>query len=216
MSNPHSIRHMNTQNLDKISALMDGELDTSEREVAIDILLQEPTAREHWQRHHLISDTLRRHLPRTLDQDLAASVMAAIKDEPTILAPAQGRKRSPLSRRIAGLAVAASVAVFGVLGVQFIYQSDNMLPPQGQVAQLPTVKIPAGQVFQPPGIPGGVQLVDDSRGTPAGNRMPPNLDKYMLNHNQQTARGVQGMIPYARIVTYPNTLDSKQQAQEQR
>jgi len=36
-------------------------------------------------------------------------------------------------------------------------------------------------------------------------RFHPNLNKYLVDHNQQTARAaVQGVMPYARIVAQPN------------
>lgn len=206
---------MNEQNLEKLSALMDGELDAPSREVAIDTLLKDSSARQRWQRHHFISDALRRNLPRTVDHDLAAKVMAALKDEPTILAPPR-REASSITRRVTGLAVAASVAVVGVLSVQFMYQSDGLVQPQGQIAQGPMTQELAAKGFQRPGTQKGIQLVEQTQSTQTSPRAQPNLGKYLLDHNQQTARSVQGVIPYARIVTYPNTVHRQDQAQGQR
>lgn len=43
----------------------------------------------------------------------------------------------------------------------------------------------------------------------------PRLNKYLVDHHQQAPRiAVQGMIPYARIVAYPNSHGTLTQAQK--
>lgn len=205
---------MSEQTDEKLSALVDGELDASGREAAINALLKNAAARQRWERHHLISDALRHNLPHVVDKQLAARVTTALKDEATILAPRR-REISSFSRRFAGLAVAASVATIGVLGVQFMYQNDGLVQPQGQIAQTPS-QLPAKKQFALSGSSSGVQLVEQKAHTQIDPRMQQNLGKYLLDHNQQTARGVQGVTPYARIVTYPNTASIKDRNQEQR
>lgn len=216
--NDQHLDQLLTQKQERLSALMDGELDASAREATIDTLLKDPQARQSWQRHHLISDTLHRNLPSAIDNEFAARVKAAIKDEPTILAPMK-RDTSLFTRRVAGLAVAASVAVVGVLSVQFMVQNDDFLPLQHQMAaQEPTTQAPISTAMQgsiPHSLPrSGIQLVEQKGGT-APSRRQPDLGKYLLDHNQQAARSVQGVIPYARIVTYPNTARNQAQAQAQ-
>ncbi|MGL5201921.1 MAG: sigma-E factor negative regulatory protein, partial [Aeromonas veronii] len=71
-------------NKEQISALMDGDLSDAEvlNELEMDSDLQDT-----WGRYHLIGDAMRGDLPVNLQLDLSDSIMAALEDEPTILAP---------------------------------------------------------------------------------------------------------------------------------
>lgn len=214
---------------ERISALMDGELDESTRHDTADELLKKDEARHKWARYHLISDTLRQHLPAGMDKQFSSRVMAALDDEPTVLAPPT-TQASPLVRRLAGFAVAASVAAVAITGVQFMYQQDGQMPVE-QMAQAPnassSVASPSktlsnSQSLARAAIRQNIQTVTQSA-NPMSNsttsnpqlsqqRSPrttkqfhPSLNKYLLDHNQQTARAaVQGVMPYARIVSQPN------------
>ena len=182
---------------ERISGLVDGELHDADRADAIDTLLHNDSARQCWERYHLISDAMKRNLPAAMDKGFANSVMAALKDEPTVLAPPR-REVSTFTKRVAGLAVAASVAAIGVLGVQFMYQEDGLVTAPDQIAQLQPSQSSAGN----PALQSSVQLVSQEAIPLTSRRIPPNLNRYLLDHSQQTA-GVQGIVPYARIVTYP-------------
>lgn len=201
-----------------ISALVDGELDEQERHAAVDALLSQSDARKSWGRYHLIGDALRRSLPHTIDNGFSARVMAALEDEPTVLAP-RARPLSHLGQRLAGLAVAASVAAVAVLGVQFMYQQDEGAPIQ-PMAQAPTGLSPMPQrnIAQATmqsqiqsTIHPNIQTVTQSAGPVARipatvNHFNPRLNKYLVDHNQLASRAImQGVIPYARIVAYPNS-----------
>jgi sigma-E factor negative regulatory protein RseA len=211
---------------ERISALMDGELDESTRRVTADELLKKDEARSTWARYHLISDTLRQNLPAGMDSQFSSRVMAALDAEPTVLAPSV-QQASPLTRRLAGFAVAASVAAVAVMGVQFMYQQDVQLPAE-QMAQAPNTLSPSNvspnalstnQAFARAQIQQNIQTVTQTMGPTTGNpsntqqqtsplaqRFHPNLNRYLVDHNQQAARlAVQGAMPYARIVAQPNT-----------
>jgi sigma-E factor negative regulatory protein RseA len=221
---------------ERISALMDGELDEQMQPSAVDELLKKHRTRDTWARYHLISDTLRQSLPAGLDKQFSCRVMAALDAEPTVLAP-PAPQVSSLTRRLAGLAVAASVAAVAVMGVQFMYQQDGQAP-VGQLAQAPGATSPGAvspstvsssaispknlstnQTFARAAIRPNIQTVTQSMNSTTmspslaqqrpphlKNRLHPNLNKYLLDHNQQTARAaVQGVMPYARIVADPNT-----------
>jgi negative regulator of sigma E activity len=208
---------------ERISALIDGELDAYEQHKAVDELLAHDKNRKAWGRYHLISDTLKHSLPGSIDHDFSSRVMAALDDEPTVLAPSS---RTSWGQRAAGLAVAASVAAVAVLGVQFMYQQDSQAPvaqlaQQGSPAQDTTLM--AKKNAQRVGMQANVQTVTESA-TTAGNasigvkkglkRFHPHLNKYLVDHNQQTSQAVQGVVPYARIVAYPNSHRILIQAQK--
>src|SRR5688572_33083634 len=68
---------------ERISALMDGELDDQPAAFAIEALAKEGEAREAWRTYHLISDTLSRG--RMLSEGFTARVAAELAREPTVL-----------------------------------------------------------------------------------------------------------------------------------
>ncbi len=131
-------------NKEQISALMDGDLSDAEvlNELEMDSDLQDT-----WGRYHLIGDAMRGDLPVNLQLDLSDCIMAALEDEPTILAPkpvetapvqqpvvAPVKTDSnvvPLFRRVGQqlgqYAIAASVAAAVIFGVQQ-YQGQDGVP----------------------------------------------------------------------------------------
>ncbi|AYK19300.1 TPA: RseA family anti-sigma factor [Aeromonas veronii] len=130
-------------NKEQISALMDGDLSDAEvlNELEMDSDLQDT-----WGRYHLIGDAMRGDLPVNLQLDLSDSIMAALEDEPTILAPkpvetapvlqpavAPVKTDSnvvPLFRRVGQqlgqYAIAASVAAAVIFGVQQYKGQDGV------------------------------------------------------------------------------------------
>jgi sigma-E factor negative regulatory protein RseA len=100
----------------ELSTLMDGELDAHEAERAILTVCGNEALKQKWHEYHVIGDALRGD-----DPGRAAAcrrIMAAIEQEPTVLAP---KRRLPVSAgRIAFAAAAslATVAVVGWMGVQ--------------------------------------------------------------------------------------------------
>ncbi|MGL4251846.1 MAG: sigma-E factor negative regulatory protein [Aeromonas sp.] len=131
-------------NKEQISALMDGELSDAE---VLNELGTDPDLQDTWGRYHLIGDAMRGDLTVNLQLDFSDSIMAALEDEPTILAPkpveaatvtkpvmAQAGTDSnvvPLLRRVGQqlgqYAIAASVAAAVIFGVQH-YQGQDGVP----------------------------------------------------------------------------------------
>lgn len=91
---------------DILSALLDGELDDETARMVLKRLTPGSTERDRFREYSLIGDTLR-GLPHDMP-DLTDRVMAALADEPTVLAP----MRKTSSRRPAlWLAAATVVAI---------------------------------------------------------------------------------------------------------
>jgi sigma-E factor negative regulatory protein RseA len=200
---------MTNQFDERISSLLDGELDEQERQQTLTVLEKNPELRGRWERYHLASDAIRHNLPAGIDTGFAARVMQALEGEPTVLAPPPVKAvttPSPFTKRLAGVAVAASVAAVAVFGVQTLNR-DTSLSAQQQMAQVPAVNLGEKAVVQVagnPSQPSSPQTV---------HYFDPSLNKYLVDHNQQAARaGIQGMMPYARIVAYPagNPQDPRQ------
>lgn len=216
---------MTTQQDEHFSALVDGELDNANSEIMLNRLAGDAQSRQRWYRYHLISDTLRSNLPDNIDPDFSRTIMAAIADEPAILAPRQKPSHThPFKHRVAGFAIAASVAVVAVVGVQ------NMNGPTkpAQVAQMPSSSefvrlakeqpqapqaMPAQQRQMVPQIfPGAPAMTVSSTQSSepvdkAGTEYDPRLHQYIVNHNQRVSGGqFQGIMPYVRIVVSPGTV----------
>src|SRR5262249_16329450 len=121
---------------DRISVLMDGELDDRSAAQAIDALATEGEARDAWRTYHLISDALGKS--RILSAGFSERVAAALAAEPTVLAPRRlGVPREP--RR--WLALAAGVAAVSLVGwLGFGPQPTAVAP----VAQAPKSTIAPG------------------------------------------------------------------------
>lgn len=179
---------MSEQIREQISALLDGELPEAEQRLLLERLARDPELRAHWSHYQLISDAVHQTLPPQIDIGLSDRVMAALDDQPTYHQHAGGwaaRAFKPL----AGLAVAASVAVVAVLAVQ-----QARTPDAGPVrlAENPST----------PTLPAAARsdaALADARQSRAGNR----LNEYLVNHSEYAASGgMPGMSPYVRIVGY--------------
>lgn len=95
----------------ELSTLMDGELDAHEAERAIRTVCGNEDLKQKWQEYHLIGDALRGGEPRRAAA--CRRIMAAIEEEPTVLAP---RRRLPANAGRIAFAAAASVATVAVVG----------------------------------------------------------------------------------------------------
>lgn len=133
-----------TQQHEKLSAFMDGELDDNG---FVDSIKNDSESLAKWRSYHVIRSGLRKEASVMPEFDITAQVAAALEQEPTVLAPKSKwkslpvvNKVVPLLRQSGQLAVAASVAVAVILGVQ-------------QVNQQPAAEEPF-TTFQTPVIPG--------------------------------------------------------------
>ncbi|WOT04341.1 sigma-E factor negative regulatory protein [Shewanella youngdeokensis] len=119
-----------------VSAAVDGELD----EQVLAELAADADSHEQWRDYHMIGDAMRGELPQTVSIDLSANIMAAIDDEPAMVAPKSSTVKSkPATNNVVALfkqfgqyAIAASVAMVAVVGVQNYNQAslvdDSPLP----------------------------------------------------------------------------------------
>jgi sigma-E factor negative regulatory protein RseA len=115
---------------EKLSALMDGELDEFEATLALSRLRVSEEFRCEWSDYHLIGDAMRSSAH--LESDVTARVMEALLDEPVVLAPQTRKRETPLQR---SLALAASVA--GVALVTAFAWSGR----PGEVAQVASIPV---------------------------------------------------------------------------
>ena len=103
---------------EKISALMDGELDHSQAQVAIKSLGSDDISRKEWDLYHVIGETMRGETVGSAlrRQARADAIFVALASEPTVLAPSLIKQ--PVERRTRfALAMAASVVTISAIGV---------------------------------------------------------------------------------------------------
>jgi sigma-E factor negative regulatory protein RseA len=116
--------------MDRISALMDGELDDREAQSIIVRLKDDSELRIRWDDFHLVRDALRGEplLSSTFNEKLSQQLAA----EPTVLAP---RRLLPRTRRVVtyAMSAAASVAAAGLV-------LNVAMSPDGQLAPGPVAK----------------------------------------------------------------------------
>jgi len=156
---------------EKISALMDGELEGRAAEEAIVSLRGEGEALESWRMYHLISDGLRQ--TTMLSAGFTARASQRLADEPTVLAPGRLPGRTPAQRF--AYAAAASVTAIGL--VSWLAFGTPPAVPQAPIAKV-----------EAPIAPVTVQLTSSA-------------NDYLLAHQGFSPRvSLQGMVPYVRTV----------------
>jgi sigma-E factor negative regulatory protein RseA len=157
---------------DRLSALMDGELDDRSAAEAIEALGRDQEAVRTWRTYQLISDALRES--RLLSADFTARFSEQLDKEPTVLSP---RPHFPSlqreSRKWVALSAAASVAAVALVGwVAFA-------PPPGPV---PVAQVQTEAAKPPVMVP-----------------LPSSANDYLLAHQAFSPRG--SLAPYIRTVS---------------
>lgn len=172
---------------EQLSAFADDELGASEARLLVARAARDPALRKTLEHYHLTGECLRGALARFHAPDLADRVMAALANETVGF----NRRRVPRWLKTAsGLAVAASVAIIAILGVQ--QQANSPLPSE-------IVPLTAEQ---------NAPVINYANFQPAswGQTRPEvrsQLNRYLLQHNEHAVhRPVQGMLPYLHIVVY--------------
>jgi sigma-E factor negative regulatory protein RseA len=159
---------------ERISALMDGELDDASAAPAIEALAKDGEARDAWRTYHLISDALGKG--RMLSDGFSARVAAELAGEPTVLAPSRRRAAAEPRRWVAMAAGVAAVSLVGWLG--FAPQQTAVAP----VAQAPKAELVKAEPVVVP--------------------LPDGANDYLLAHQGFSPRvSLQGMVPYVRTVS---------------
>jgi sigma-E factor negative regulatory protein RseA len=174
-----------TQNLqEQLSALVDDELPAAEHALLLERLARDDGLRECLGRYQLMRDVLNNRVAMPVDGRFVHRVMATIDAEPAYQARARVAWQR-VARPLAGVAVAASVALVAVLALQNL--DPDVAAPAPQVA---SVVAPQNGM-----VP--VREVWERQSVPVGSR----LNGYLVQHNEYAASsGVQGVLPYVRIV----------------
>lgn len=167
----------------KISAMMDGELDSGELNEPLTALGADAEARESWRTYHLISDALRGDA--ILSADCTRRVSRRLANEPALIAPLPGQVRAPVRPRwFVPSALAASIAAIAFVGWVALAPQRGPAPAIAPVAQTPP-PAQVARVAEPAKVPVTSATQD-----------------YLFAHQAFSPRNsLQGMAPYVRSVS---------------
>ena len=195
---------MSKQWQESLSALVDDEAD--DLELRRILSQQSPEqVNDLWSRYHRVKSLMNDEAETKFTQlDISSQVSALVVDEPA--------HRSAQSsnanwwRPVASFAVAASVAVAVVVGVQYSTPNGASVSPAATVA--------SSRVY-PAAINGAVgnvtasAQVNTAAALPSGSQLASTedaekrLEKYMLRHTQRAAlNNNQGMMSFARVASF--------------
>jgi sigma-E factor negative regulatory protein RseA len=166
--------------MDRISALMDGELDAREAAPEIAQLKNDAELRRRWDEFHLVGDALRGEL--MLSPGFGERFSRRLADEPTVLAP---RRTRPDARRVATYAMSAAASISAAALVAWVALAPQQ--PGENVALQPAPPLPAPRV----------EPARELASVPSEGRM----NEYLLAHEAfSPSTAIQGLAPYIRSV----------------
>ncbi len=179
---------------ESLSALVDGELDNSQRHKIADELLTNANARETWHRYHLLRDALKKNLPEELAPNLVDRVCNAIANEPTHKLTSESTfesdKKSSWGFGFKPAYGFVAVAAL-VVAVVTVSQIENVATDLPELAKTDSNNVNVGQSGSD-SVAGGISVVDNSQ-----------LSAYLVNHSTRSQRPLQNrLIPYVTSVEY--------------
>ena len=161
---------------EKVSALIDGEIQSDSLHAHLGRLRADPELRGAWDTYHLIGDALRGHISPAISD----RVVARLREEPTVLAPRP--ERSP-SRRLGWYAMSAAASVAAVAFVVWTASPGWRAEPQ---------------------LAGGPEAATLATGAPVtlvSSVAPAEIENYLLAHRPYShTSAMQGIAPYGRSV----------------
>ena len=192
--------------MERISALMDGELESEETASVIPAVRQRADLREAWATYHLIGDALRGQACARCD--VSSGVAVHLAKEPTVLAPPASSTSFGKRWALPSLAAAAAVATVTWMSLQTqeemvtqMARSEanvhsvgwRLVPTAGTTADGSAIDelMQVGGFAPQPGPP--IQV----SGREAQAYLP-----YLMAHQEfSPSTAIQGLAPYVRTVT---------------
>lgn len=168
---------------ERLSALVDNETDAFETRRLIDELIRSDEDLARWERYHLIGDSLRGGMVRIAPRGFLEGVRRGIVEDLPVSEPPAVASRTHWLRSAAGVAVAASVAVVTLLGLQVVMTGGDTPSP-----------LPASVELAPAGSEPETELAV----TP-----DPRFARYLENHAELVTPGSSA---FARV---RNSLDGE-------
>jgi sigma-E factor negative regulatory protein RseA len=182
--------------MERISALVDGELDRDEVARVVRGMKEQEELRDAWSTYHLIGDALRGE--RCLDVKVIHAVVARLDQEPTILAPRRSLVDSAWRLALPSMAAAAAVATLAWIGLQ-----THEGPPSPSISSpVAELALPEAMTPQSNALVDLVQPVYLSTPPPSIQFPARNIDAYLQAHREfSPSKTMQGLVSYARSVS---------------
>jgi sigma-E factor negative regulatory protein RseA len=185
--------------MEKISALMDGELDARQSEQQYARLNQDTDARTCWSTYHLIGDVLRGDA--IVSKDFNAKLRARLEQEPTVLAPQPPRARP--AKRITTYALSAAASLSAVALVGWMAFNNPLTPDSVSTASSSGPAPAVSPVSTSPTVPVTTTVVADTV-EPQLASVPRDdtMNEYLMAHQEfSPSTAIQGVAPYIRSVS---------------
>jgi sigma-E factor negative regulatory protein RseA len=178
---------------EKISALMDGELDADDASAVIEQFKNAEELREHWVAYHLISDALGQSEIKPLD--ITRRVNARLATEPAVSTVSSAPLPRPAAKRKpTAYAAAASIAAAVVGGWIILQTTQEANPLRQNLADNKTSPSASAATVAPvatyPAIPAKASIAASA---------PAQINDYLLAHRQfSPSTTMQGAVPFMR------------------
>lgn len=179
---------MKEQDLEKLSALVDNELDPFQSRRLVEQLLDDDELRQHWSDYHQVAELIQAGEHPAIGRSFSAQLSARLEQEEPVVA---AHSPSAWLKPVASFALAASVAVVAILGVRGLTGSD-----EGNIATIAKTEPFVIERM----VPAGVQLAADDELDVYRKREI--LNAYMVRHLGSSGRQLHGTPATARIVSY--------------
>jgi len=190
---------LNKDAREHLSSLMDGEISRETSRFLVRRLGADKELCATWARYHLVRDCLRHHEGGLASSDLCQRVSLALESEPA-QAPTRRRLSMAWLKPVAGMAVAASVALMAIVMVG--PASDAVSPVDGGLAG--AARPP--DFTSPQGIGPRPVTHEASYAGPAMGG--PRMNSYLLRHYQATgSTGGRGFVSFVPIVVTKQAED---------
>ncbi|MFT4906392.1 MAG: sigma-E factor negative regulatory protein RseA [Oleispira sp.] len=191
---------MNDRNKESLSALMDGEADELEIRRVLNQLDKDDELRENWKNYHLMGSLMRdesfdsldltRGINQVLDGELA-SHNHADTNMPRLSEESQAKNtRSAWYKPLTSVAVAASVTLAVLLGVQSIEPNDGVgLADRGAISS----------PMQQGELTASTLSIEEQQQLENAQQQ---LQDYILQNSTDANEDKKGILPFARVVEF--------------
>lgn len=174
----------------KISMLLDGELESQEALKILTKMKSEPELRAKWARYNAVSSAFKAKPVVVPDTGFFDRVADALDKEPIVLSPGNIPEKRRLRPPSIAAALAASVAILGVVFWTTVHSPINDYPNEPRLLTSTQNETP-------------VATVPVKAHTTPKRIFPRRFNDYLITHNGSSyTAGAQRIIPYAQTVSY--------------
>jgi negative regulator of sigma E activity len=200
---------------EKLSLLLDDYTD-DDSTATLDQVIGDVNLQYRTRRYRMIGEALRNELPPAIDTSFHSAVMARIHDQAEVQAhnsgsitPQQATAKSSLLswvglKPLAGLAVAASVALVTILLWQPVKQESGQLDDSVASSDQQKIQQLAEQQIQGGAVPVSTRVQTLGMHWKVEHESPgvqQKLNAYLVNHTEHS-NSMQGLIPQARVAGF--------------